>query len=154
MASQLNLRAETLRQVVTTDPICLGPGVPVREAFERMKEQERGAVLVCRGGRLVGIFTERDALALMADAADLEVPLERVMTRDPVALSERDTVGEAIARMAQGGYRRLPMVDAGGRPVGFVKVGSILQFIVDQFPATVYNLPPTPHHSTEAREGA
>ena len=154
MASPLNLRAETLRQVVTTDPICLEPGAPVREAFEQMKAQERGAVLVCREGRLVGIFTERDALPLMADAADLDAPLERVMTRDPVALSEHDTVGEAITRMSQGGYRRLPMVDADGRPVGFVKVGSILRFIVDQFPATVYNLPPAPHHSTEAREGA
>ena len=154
MASQLNLRAETLRQVVTTDPICLEPGAPVREAFEQMKAQERGAVLVCREGRLVGIFTERDALPLMADAADLDAPLERVMTPDPVALSEHDTVGEAITRMAQGGYRRLPMVDAEGRPVGFVKVGSILRFIVDQFPSTVYNLPPAPHHSTEAREGA
>ena len=154
MGSQLNLNTETLQQVVTSDPICLDPRSPVREAFERMKEQQRGAVLVCREGRLVGIFTERDALALMADAVDLDLPVEGVMTPDPVALSEQDTVGEAITRMAQGGYRRLPIVDAAGRPVGFVKVGSILHFLVDHFPATVYNLPPAPHHSTEAREGA
>ena len=154
MGSQLSLHTETLRQVVTSDPICLDPLAPVREAFERMKEQQRGAVLICREGKLVGIFTERDALALMADAVDLSVPIERVMTPDPVALSEHDTVGAAITRMAQGGYRRLPIVDAEGRPVGFVKVGSILHFLVDHFPATVYNLPPAPHHATEAREGA
>ena len=154
MGSQRSLNAVTLRQVVTPDPICLGPDAPVREAFERMKEQQRGAVLICREGRLVGIFTERDALALMADAADLSRPLEQVMTPDPAALSEGDSIGAAITRMAQGGYRRLPIVDADGRPVGFVKVGSILHFLVDHFPATVYNLPPTPHHSTVAREGA
>ncbi len=154
MGSRLSLNTETLQQVVTLDPICLDPRTPVREAFERMKEQQRGAVLICREGRLTGIFTERDALALMADAVDLSLPIERVMTPDPVALSERDTVGAAITRMAQGGYRRLPIVDADGRPVGFVKVGSILHFLVDHFPATVYNLPPAPHHSTVAREGA
>ena len=154
MGSQLSLHTETLRQLVTADPICLAPQAPVREAFERMKEQQRGAVLICRDEKLVGIFTERDALALMADAVDLGVPIERVMTPDPVALSEHDTVGAAITKMAQGGYRRLPIVDAEGRPVGFVKVGSILHFLVDHFPATVYNLPPAPHHATEAREGA
>ena len=154
MGSRLSLNTETLQQVVTLDPICLDPRTPVREAFERMKEQQRGAVLICREGRLTGIFTERDALALMADAVDLSLPIERVMTPDPVALSERDTVGAAITRMAQRGYRRLPIVDADGRPVGFVKVGSILHFLVDHFPATVYNLPPAPHHSTVAREGA
>ena len=154
MGSQLSLHTETLQQVVSADPICLDPRTPVREAFQRMKEQQRGAVLICREGRLIGIFTERDALTLMADAVDLSLPLERVMTPDPVALSEHDTVGAAITRMAQGGYRRLPIVDADGRPVGFVKVGSILHYLVDHFPATVYNLPPEPHHSTEAREGA
>ncbi len=154
MGSQSSLHAETLRQVVTPDPICLEPLTPVREAFERMREQRWGAVLICRGGKLVGIFTERDALALMADGADLNLPIEGVMTRDPVALSEHDTVGVAITRMAHGGYRRLPIVDAEGRPVGFVKVGSILHFLVDHFPATVYNLPPAPHHAPEAREGA
>ena len=154
MGSQLNLHTETLQQVVTSDPVCLDPLTPVREAFERMKEQQRGAVLICREGKLVGIFTERDALALMADAVDLDLPIERVMTPDPVALSEQDTLGAAITKMAHGGYRRLPIVDAEGRPVGFLKVGSILHFLVDHFPSTVYNLPPKPHHSTEAREGA
>ena len=152
--AQRSLNTEPLRQVVTRDPICLDPRAPVREAFERMKEQQRGGVLICREGRLTGIFTERDALALMADGADLSVPVEQVMTPDPVALSEQDSVGAAIARMARGGYRRLPIVDDAGRPVGFVKVGSILHFLVDHFPATVYNLPPAPHHSTVAREGA
>ena len=71
-----------------------------------------------------------------------------------MALSEQDTLGAAITKMAHGGYRRLPIVDAEGRPVGFLKVGSILHFLVDHFPSTVYNLPPKPHHSTEAREGA
>ena len=154
MAFQLNLNTETIGQVVTTDPICLEPHTPVRDAFRRMEEQRRGAVLVCRAGVLVGIFTERDALTLMVDKADLDVPIERVMTEKPVALSERDTVATAIATMSRGGYRRLPVVDANGRPTGFLNANSILHFLVDHFPATVYNLPPTPHHTTESREGA
>ena len=138
----------------TTDPICLEPLTTVREAFQRMNDQRRGAVLICRGGVLVGIFTERDALGLMADDADLDIPIERVMTTNPIALSMRDTVAAAIGKMSKNGFRRLPIVDAGGRPMGVLTVRSILHFLVDHFPATVYNLPPTPHHRTATREGA
>jgi len=140
--------------VYTTDPICLEPLTTVREAFQRMNDQRRGAVLICRGGVLVGIFTERDALGLMADDADLDIPIERVMTTNPIALSMRDTVAAAIGKMSKNGFRRLPIVDAGGRPMGVLTVRSILHFLVDHFPATVYNLPPTPHHRTATREGA
>jgi CBS domain-containing protein len=154
VAFQLNLNTETVKQVITLHPICLEPHTPVRDAFLRMKEQRRGAVLICRAGVLVGIFTERDAVTLMADEADLDVPIEQVMTENPVALSAHDTVATAIAAMSKGGYRRLPIVDTGGRPTGFLQVNSILHFLVDHFPATVYNLPPTPHHTTQSREGA
>ncbi len=154
MGFHLNLNTETLEPVYTPDPICLESQTPVSEAFRRMKAQRRAAVLVCRARVLVGIFTERDALTLMADAADLEVPIERVMTANPVALSIRDTVATAISMMAHGGYRRLPLVDSDGVPTGFLKADSILHFLVDHFPATVYNLPPKPHHATATREGA
>ena len=148
------LDTETLERVYTRNPICLEPQTPVREAFRRMNDQGRGAVLVCRAGMLAGIFTERDALALMADGADLDAPIEQVMTAQPVALSARDTVATAIGKMSTGGYRRMPIVDATGRPIGFLKAHTILHFLVDHFPATIYNLPPTPHHATDTREGA
>lgn len=154
MSFLLKLDTATLDRVYSSNPICLEPETPVREAFRRMNDQGRGAVLICRAGRLVGIFTERDALALLADDADLDIPIERVMSDSPVALSERDTVATAIGKMSTGGYRRLPIVDAAGRPIGFLKAHSILHFLVDHFPATIYNLPPTPHHATDTREGA
>jgi hypothetical protein len=54
--------------------------------------------------------------------------------------------------MAQGGYRRLPIVDPQGRPLGMIDVAGIVHFLVEHFPGTIYNLPPTPH-STLDREG-
>jgi len=95
-----------------------------------------------------------DALALMADSVNLEVPLADRMTRTPVALSQRNTVGTAIAKMTHGGYRRSPIIDSDGVPTGFLKVNCILHFLGDHFSATVYNLPFAPHHSTATREGA
>ena len=154
MTFQLHLNSETVAQVHTEDPPCLAPSNTVRDAFRLLKEKKTGALLVCQDDVLVGIFTERDALKLMADEADLDVTIDQVMTANPVSLSVQDTVGKAIARMSYGGYRRLPIVDDEGRTKGFVRVSRILHFLVEHFPAVIYNLPPTPHHTTQEREGA
>ena len=154
MGFELDLHTEALGQLYTTEPVCVEPHTTVRETFQRMNDQRRGAVLICRQGVLVGIFTERDALLLIVDTADLDIPIEHVMTKNPIVLSQADTVAAAIGKMARGGYRRLPIIDDEGRPTGFLKANSILHFLVDHFPATVFNLPPTPHHTTETREGA
>ena len=82
----------------------------------------------------MGIFTERDALRRMAAATGFDAPLAQFMTSSPVALDTGDTVGRAITLMAKGGYRRLPIVDAQGRPTGIVKVEGIMHFLVEHFP--------------------
>jgi len=151
---QLNLGSETVEQISSAQPVCVEPDCSVRDVLHRMKANRRGAVLICREGRLDGIFTERDALKLMAAGADFDVPVEQVMTAHPESLADNDTVGAAIAKMSHGSYRRMPIVDADGRPKGFVKVSGILHFLVAHFPSIVYNLPPNPHHSTQSREGA
>ena len=129
-------------------------GATVRDVFELLKGKGDGSVLVSREEKLVGIFTERDALALMASLADLDVPVEQVMTRDVVTICCTDTVKTAITKMSQGGYRRLPIIDENGRPAGMLKVSSILHYLVEHVPKSVYNLPPSPNHTTQQREGA
>jgi len=154
MDFHLDLNTETVEQASAGDPICLSPNSPVRVAFEQMKEQRTGSVLVCQDEVLVGIFTERDALKLMADGTDLNTPIEQHMVSNPVTLSDVDTVGKAIAKMSYGGYRRLPIVDGQGRPQGLIKTSGILNYLVAHFPSVIYNLPPKPHHTTQQREGA
>ena len=82
------------------------------------------------------------------------MPLKEHMAQDPVTLSEADTVGTAITKMACGGYRRLPIVDNAGHSAGLLKTSGILHYLVSHFPTVIYNLPPTPHHTTQTREGA
>ena len=154
MDVHLTLDRDTVEQVATSGPLCIDVGATVRETLHAMKEQRRGAVLVCEGETLAGIFTERDALRLMEPGADLDLAVGKVMTAHPETIAESETVGDAIKKMSLGGYRRLPMVDPEGRPKGFVTVSSILHYLVGHFPAVVYNLPPNPHHSTQTREGA
>jgi CBS domain-containing protein len=151
---QLNLHTETVDRLDPPQPLCFEQHVPAREVLHAMKTRARGAAVICRQGVVAGIFTERDAVRLMASGANLDVPIEQVMARDPVVLSRTDSVGKAIATMSQGGYRRLPIVDEHGRPIGIVRVKQILHYLVQHFPAVIYTLPPGPDLATKEREGA
>jgi CBS domain-containing protein len=89
----------------------------------------------------------------MAEDRDLDVPIEKVMTRDPDTLSPNDSVGKAISKISLTGYR-LPIVDGGGRPLGVLRMRDILHYLAEHFPGVVYTLPPKPHHTMQEREGA
>ena len=154
MNFQLRLDAESVEHAFPSDPLAVDPQTSVREVFLLLKDSQAGHVIVGQTGEIQGIFTERDALKLMAEGADLQTPVVEVMSPDPVTLGIDDTVGTAIASMSQGGYRRLPIVDEASALRGVLKSSGILHYLVQHFPAVIYNLPPQPHHKTQEREGA
>ena len=106
-------------------------------------------------GRLVGIFTERDFLnRVVAAGLDPSLPVENVITRTPKTVRRTANVHAAVELMASGGYRHLPVVGDGGEPLGVLSVKDVVRYLVEYFPAKVYNLPPTPDQTQPAREGA
>jgi len=145
---------ETVGHIDLVAPLTVEPSVSVRSVLDQMRDTKRGSVSVCEDGKLVGIFTERDALNFIAAEADFDVAIEKVMTRNPETVSSDDQMLTAINKMSIGGYRRLPVVDADGKPTGLLKVSTILHYLVQHFPAFVYNLPPTPKQRSAEREGA
>ena len=154
MDFHLHLNTETIDHTHVSEPLSVSPETSAREVIEALASRNTGSMLICRDGVLLGIFTERDALKLIAQGGDFDAPIEKSMTRQPVTLQACDTVGAAINTMAKGGYRRLPIVDAQGQPVGMVKVSGILHYLVEHFPKVIYTLPPQPHHTMQQREGA
>jgi CBS domain-containing protein len=152
-----------LRQLLTTSRVGqLGPkDVPVlqgeqtvAEAVRQMRAHSHGSAMVCRGGKLIGIFTERDLLKLLAEGTSLDAPLSRVMTSEPRTVRLDDALMTVIQLMDEGGYRRLPVVDASGSPVGIVDVKSVVHFLVEHFPKAVYNQAPRALSRARDREGA
>jgi len=119
-----------------------------------MQAERTGAIMLCDGQKLAGVFTERDALRLLADGANLDIPVSEVMVRNPVTVRKTDTVARAISLMSAGGFRRLPIVDEAGNVQGLLKVSGLLHYLVEHFPKVVYTLPPEPHYKTTEREGA
>jgi CBS domain-containing protein len=151
---EFNVAIESVDRIELSEPLCIEPQDPLRGVLAKLKQHNNGTALVCREGVLVGIFTERDALKLLAAGADLDRPIESVMTRAPITMRPDASIGTAIRKMAAGGYRRLPIVDREGVPIGVLQTAAIVRFMVEHFPRTIYNLPPVPHAVMQQREGS
>ena len=120
-----------------------------------MREQNVGCLLVTDAGRVVGIFTERDLLTrVLSRGRSLETPLRSCMTPNPVTVGPKDPVRTAIRRMQKGGYRHLPVVDDEGRPIGMLSVRRVVHYLVEHFPALIFNQPPEANKYPETAEGA
>lgn len=149
---ELNLMTESVDHAGPVEPLCVEPRTPIHDVLLMLRERHRPSALVCRDAKLVGVFTERDALRVMAQGLDMRQPVEQVMTHQPVTVQAGEKVGAAVQKMATGGYRRLPIVNAAGTPVGLVHVSGIVHYLVEHFPKTIYNLPPVAHPVMQQRE--
>lgn len=105
------------------EPLVAQPGDTVRAAAKEMAEHACSSILVCEGGKLVGIFTERDLLArVVAEGLDPDrTKLTEVMSADPDRIEAGEPVIEAIRRMDEFNYRHLPVMEK-GRVLGVVSL--------------------------------
>ena len=119
-----------LRELNPAAALTVPPGEPIAKVIRLMRENRQGSVLVVDRERLTGIFTERDIVNRVTGAArDLEAtPISSVMTREPRALREDDTLAFALHRMSVGNYRHVPIVTE-GKPLRFVSVRGVLAYL-------------------------
>ena len=106
-------------------PLTLPPETTVKSACEYMRERGVGAVLVTDDQRrLLGIFTGRDAVCrVLAEGKSAGLTkLADAMTPQPDTIGPARTAIAALRMMQDGGYRHLPVVDA-GQVVGIVSRG-------------------------------
>lgn len=121
---------ERLAAIAPAAPLTVDRSTKVDDAVRLMQENATGCVIVEDGGRVVGIFTERDALLKLAGENLDGMTLEQVMTRDPVVLRHDDSIAVAIHKMAVGGFRHIPLVE-NGHATGIVTARDVFHYILE-----------------------
>ena len=118
------------KDIMTKDPVCCLPGDTVDQAAQLMKDEDVGPVPVVadqQTKRLLGIVTDRDlAVKVVAEARQVSaVPVEEVMTRNPVTCHANDDLQDAIDAMEKHQVRRIPVVDDDNRIIGIIAQADI-----------------------------
>lgn len=119
----------------------VAPNDTVYHALEVMAEKNVGAVLVCNGEQMVGIFSERDYARkiILLGRCSLDTLVEDIMTKDMVTVNPEATVEDCMALMTKYHFRHLPVMEQ-GRLVGMVSMRDVVEVIISSKQNTIENL--------------
>jgi CBS domain-containing protein len=118
-------------------PIAVPPDTTVGDALKTMMERGVGCLVVVEGEKLLGLFSERDALMRVnVDAVKIAArPVSEVMTVNPATLHARDKIAYALHRMNVGGFRHIPILDEDDKLVAVISIRDILRYLTERHAA-------------------
>jgi len=115
-----------LSEVMTREPLTAAPSAALAEVAAAMRQRGIGSTVIVEESRVVGIVTERDALAgLAAGAHPHATRAEAWMTPSPLTLAPSDGITHALEEMLKRNFRHIPIVD-GARLVGIVSLRQLV----------------------------
>ena len=117
--------AQSVRDVMTTNPSSVEASATVQEAAELMAREDIGNVLVVENGEVQGIVTDRDIVVkVLAKGNGGDASVREAASTGVETVSPDDSVEDAVQKMQQANVRRLPVVED-GNPVGIVSIGDL-----------------------------
>jgi CBS domain-containing protein len=118
----------------------VAPQASAQAAMQLMADKDIGAVMVVEGGRLVGIFSERDyARKVGLKGLAPETPVSAVMTPDVVWVAPEQSLEACMGLMTARSIRHLPVLEQ-GRLAGMVTIRDVVKAIVSDRDGTIRSL--------------
>ncbi len=124
--------AEEFADSIESKPfVQIEPSATIEQAIEALFRSKVSSVLVVDQGRVVGIFTERDVLEKVAEQYPKLAgnAVSEVMTTNPTVVYETDPAAAALAAIAIGGHRHVPVLGVDNRLHGIVSPRRVFDFI-------------------------
>jgi CBS domain-containing protein len=132
----------SLLKIAHVPPAFIEPGASVLRAVEVMAEEGVGAVALVEGGRLQGIFTERDVMlrVVLKGRRPEETRVSEVMTSPVETVSEETSAEEALTHMLDRHLRHLPIVGQEGELLGMLSIRNLLEHMVEDLARELHSL--------------
>lgn len=110
------------------EPLFVAPDAALQEVVHILWRESIGVLVVGDTRHPVGVLSERDVIAFLAQGGQLEgATAADVMTRHVVSLREDDRVFDAAAQMLDDGIRHLPVVDDHDEVIGIVSIRDVIR---------------------------
>jgi len=116
------------------------PDATVFEALEIMADKDVGSLVVIEGGRVVGIFSERDYArkVILHGHASRDLKVRAIMTEKVVTVGPDQTLADCMHLMTDRRVRHLPVLED-GHQIGVISIGDVVkavmseqEFLIDQ----------------------
>jgi CBS domain-containing protein len=125
-----------VRDAMVPEPRVLDAAASAQEAGEVLARPEVRAVLVCEGGRLVGVITRKTLVReVVAAGRDPRTTTAGEIAEEPIFTLEAETpLEEAFRELEERDLERVPVTD-GGRLVGVLSRSVVQRRLAEDAPA-------------------
>jgi CBS domain-containing protein len=119
----------------------LNPHDSVYQALEMLADCNVGALMVMEGGKLVGVFSERDYTRKIAlsGLSSKDTQVKDIMTSQVLTVGPKANTHECMALMSHKKIRHLPVVD-GTKVLGMISIRDLMDDIIKDHEQTISQL--------------
>ena len=119
----------------------ISPEATVFDAIQMMADRNVGALLVTEGDKLIGILSERDYTrkVILRGKASKQTAVREILSDHVFTVHPGSTVEECMRSMTEHRIRHLPVLD-GGKIVGVVSIGDLVNWIISAQHSTIHQL--------------
>lgn len=134
------MRDDIVKDWMTADVLTVSSDMSVTEADEFMAERQIRRLLVVENDKLVGIVSRGDVREGKSSKSTFSgagtVKLKKLMTRDPITISDDATIALAAQTMLSTKVSGLPVVGADGKLAGIITESDIFRMVVQEWGRT------------------
>ncbi len=126
-------KVRNILQAKGSGVISVDPGVTVFKAIQVMCDENIGGLLITDGGKLVGIFTERDYARklILKGKSSKDTIVREIMTGNPFTVSSESSIDDCMQLMVDKHIRHLPVVD-GDTLAGMISIGDVVRHVIEE----------------------
>jgi len=126
-----------VQDLMIRDVVTAKKGISVKQCIDILFKMRIGSiVIVDEDNKIIGIFTERDIIRVIAQDIALDTQIENVMTTNVVTVSIDSAFAEARELMRTYRVRRIPVVDSEGKLAGLISIRHIIDEFFEIIPRT------------------
>jgi CBS domain-containing protein len=111
----------------------LGPEATAYDALEIMAEKNVGALLVIEGGKLAGVFSERDYArkVILRGKSSKNTKVRELMSSPPITIGSQTSLRDCMVLMTENHIRHLPVINDGVL-MGVLSIGDVVNAIISE----------------------
>jgi CBS domain-containing protein len=126
-----------VQDLMIKDVVTAKKSISVKQCIDILFKMRIGSIVIIDEERkIIGVFTERDIIRVIAQDIPLNTQLEDVMTTNVVTVSIDSTFAEARELMRTYRIRRIPVVDSEGKLAGLISFRHIIDEFFEIIPRT------------------